>query len=884
MSSARLSRAPRSALAAAVLALLLCGVAAGPAAAALGGTDVLDDVGSIAAAGDVNGDGIDDIATGDRVRFGVRDGAPAATDPGFDVVGSPGPGQSVSGLTAAGDVDGDGFDDVLFESGGTTFVVYGAAGTTAVDVSSARVTRIPGGEAQPAFDLDGDGRDELIVRAGAPGQAWAIVHGGARVAEIPVGATGPRVTFVPLVRDCDPMYSSGSFFGWRYRFLTGTRCTDAIPAIQAPGDVNGDGRGDLFFPDNPDQESNDFARGYGEIWQGRAPIPATLDTRSLGTTGVARVNVPAPIFGWAVANPAVAPPIPAPIGDVTGDGLADLVVRPQTLGAFWILPGRSGTAPYEATEAARITVTAPAPPDATFPDVVYPVPVGDVDGDGVKDIGVFGPSSATTIRLTVKAGSRTPGGTAPTIVDGLPGVDGVMPFTAPWPAQAPAAAPLGDVDGDGRDDLAVSAESCFGVPAILATWHPDRAAPRLRRFCEGGTAQRLSPTAVLPGATQTWSVTLLDPATVRFEVRRDGGLVTAEERQLPAGSSTVTWSAAAAGQPLAPGRYVLRIIPRDGAGNVGAAEDLPFDVGEPAPKPTALSAARIATLALDDLRIELKHCEPDARRVVSASVPAGWTQVSGPTAPFTMTPSPSTGCATEVLTFRRGASAVAGDAVFTPEAGAAARVALSAQRDGVTLEQVAATADRVTIRVTNTGPLFRVAGFQLPAGWIVAERIGFVGSDGIPYGESQLVLVRGTTDGELVFTYPAGATGWQPPARIALTGATPDEARFTLSPGSAQISAVYGRAGRGTFTVTNIGSSAGPVALLGLTVASGRVYLESTTCRAGGAPDGAPVPIPAGGTCTATVVFRPEWGDRYGPTTLFADTAQAVISFRAKYW
>ncbi len=140
-----------------------------------------------AAAGDVNGDGIDDIvltAAGSKessfARMGfVVFGAKRKTfDRTFDLTRLDGMNgfradptfRSVSGV---GDMNGDGFDDLAFDGGPTPWSGYVLLGQenfpklvefdTTPGVATIRLVNMPGGVLAPAGDVDRDGRADLLI-------------------------------------------------------------------------------------------------------------------------------------------------------------------------------------------------------------------------------------------------------------------------------------------------------------------------------------------------------------------------------------------------------------------------------------------------------------------------------------------------------------------------------------------------------------------------------------------------------------------------------------------------------------------------------------------------------------------------------------------------
>ena len=165
----------------------------------------------VTCAGDVNGDGLSDVVlSGNNLAY-VFLGAASGPGGAPIILMPPGPsGQFAVSLASAGDVNGDGFSDVIVGDWGanSAYVYFGAQGGFA---PGARPLRVSGGaqsfgyNVSGAGDLDNDGYGDVIV--GAPGP---ISSAGAAAAYIfhgtPAGGFGAPTTLT------EPAGSAS--FGW----------------------------------------------------------------------------------------------------------------------------------------------------------------------------------------------------------------------------------------------------------------------------------------------------------------------------------------------------------------------------------------------------------------------------------------------------------------------------------------------------------------------------------------------------------------------------------------------------------------------------------------------------------------------------------------------
>ena len=376
---------------------------------------------SVSGAGDVNNDGYDDVIVGvfDNTVY-IYLGGPSMDNIADVIINGEG-GNFGSSVSAAGDVNNDGYDDVIVgafnynSNTGRAYIYYGGSvmdNTADLILDGEDIDNHFGGNASFAGDVNGDGYDDVIV--GATG--WYYTSG------YPFGRAYIYYGGSSMDNTADKIFTSNFVY------------TDFGGPVSSAGDINDDGYDDIIIGAGAYNSNT----GQAYIFYGGSNMDNLADVTMTGE-GINNA------FGLSATT----------AGDVNSDGYDDIII-----GASWVSRAYLYYGGSNMDNVADLIMAG----DGNFG---YPVSqAGDVNSDGYDDVIVgaytYNSNSGTTY-----------------IYYGGSGMDNIVDITISGEGSnnffGRAVSGSGDVNGDGYDDVIVGA---YNPPTIGKVYiYSDESAP-----------------------------------------------------------------------------------------------------------------------------------------------------------------------------------------------------------------------------------------------------------------------------------------------------------------------------------------------------------------------------------------------------------------------
>jgi hypothetical protein len=297
---------------------------------------------SLSSAGDVNGDGYDDIISGSYDTANIYFGGPAMDGVADIFIPKPSGANSFGcSVSSAGDVNKDGYDDVVVgarycsDENGRAYIFLGGANMDSTpDFSMTGAARWDwfGRSVAGAGDVNGDGYDDVLVGANGndeagpeAGRVYLYLGGAAMdaVVDLVIPGTGSYQELGGSVSGAGDVNKDGyddvilGTGGEANIYLGGKNMdnkadfvltADGGNVVSSAGDVNGDGYSDVLIG-APAWGSGITYPGSASLYLGGAPMDTTPDLVIRGESGN-------DVFGGSVSG----------AGDVDQDGFADFIV------------------------------------------------------------------------------------------------------------------------------------------------------------------------------------------------------------------------------------------------------------------------------------------------------------------------------------------------------------------------------------------------------------------------------------------------------------------------------------------------------------------------------------------------------------------------------
>ena len=471
------------------------------------------------AVGDLNGDGLPDMAVANRgsnsVSVLINNGTP------WDTVASFAPGVLVDAgqypsSVAMGDLNGDGKPDLIATNSGDNTVsvmlnatVPGSFAASFGNTKNFAVGTFP--TSGKIGDLNGDGKADLVVTNGLSNNVSILFNQTAPGAGTPVfaphfdllaqadpvavaiadfnGDSKPDIAVADKNWDTVSVFTNNTLpgaatpaFSSQTQLRTGQRPTGISVA-----DINGDGLPDIVTSNYnssnvtilqnttiPGSSSPSFAAALN-VADGTSTQPNGVAVADFNSDGALDIGVANHATSTVALILNTTPPssslpsltpiqsfstgnrsIAVAVKDINGDGLPDIAVANYTANTVSVLLNTTVPGSTVASFAPRVDFTTGKNPIS----VVF----GDVNGDGKPDLLVANSGSNT---VSVLRNTTTPGATTPSFAAKTDLTVGSQPlFVA-----------LGDLNGDGMPDIAVANEKTNNVSVLRNTTAPGAATP-----------------------------------------------------------------------------------------------------------------------------------------------------------------------------------------------------------------------------------------------------------------------------------------------------------------------------------------------------------------------------------------------------------------------